>query len=113
MQRGAVESPEQRANVQGVEVKETNIDIFADIIEKKLGASVSALSGANIAPEVARDKFSETTIGYRKKEEGEMWKKLFGELWLSRYTISHSFCSGGGQAHVQIHPNSEFPSFQT
>jgi hypothetical protein len=26
---------------------------------------------------VAKDSFSETTIGYRTREEGEMWKKLF------------------------------------
>ena len=35
------------------------------------------MSGANIANEVAAEKFSETTIGYRSKKEGEMWKRLF------------------------------------
>lgn len=45
-----------------------------------MGISCSALSGANIADEVATEKFSETTVGYRKKEEGEMWQKLFSEL---------------------------------
>ena len=62
---------------QGVDVKGSDIHIFADVIEERLGVSCSALSGANIAAEVATDRFSETTIGYRKKEDGEMWKKLF------------------------------------
>lgn len=48
------------------------------MIEERLGLSCSALSGANIADEVANDRFSETTIGYRKEEEGKMWQKLFG-----------------------------------
>jgi glycerol-3-phosphate dehydrogenase len=32
-------------------VKETEINIFADVIEKELGISCSSLSGANIANE--------------------------------------------------------------
>jgi len=68
------------ADGKGVDVKGADIHIFADVIEKRLGVSCSALSGANIADEVAKDRFSETTIGYRKEEEGKMWQKLFGEL---------------------------------
>jgi glycerol-3-phosphate dehydrogenase (NAD+) len=64
--------------IKGVHVEGEHITLFADLISDKLGVSCSALSGANIAPEVARDRFSETTIGYRKKEEGEMWHELFG-----------------------------------
>lgn len=37
--------------IKGVDVKETHIDIFADTIERELGISCSALSGANIADE--------------------------------------------------------------
>lgn len=64
--------------IKGVHVEGEKITLFADLISEKLGVSCSALSGANIAPEVARDRFSETTIGYRKKDEGEMWHELFG-----------------------------------
>jgi glycerol-3-phosphate dehydrogenase (NAD+) len=58
-----------------------DIHIFADVIQQRLGIRCSALSGANIASEVAAGRFSETTIGYRKgyKEDGVLWKKLFGE----------------------------------
>lgn len=77
--------------IKGVHVEGEKISLFADLIEEKLGVSCSALSGANIAPEVARDRFSETTIGYRNKEEGEMWHELFGGFplttWPSRCTL--------------------------
>jgi glycerol-3-phosphate dehydrogenase (NAD+) len=37
--------------VQGVDVKNDKIQIYADLIEKELGISCSSLSGANIANE--------------------------------------------------------------
>jgi glycerol-3-phosphate dehydrogenase (NAD+) len=64
-------------NPQGVDVKVDKIHIFSEVIEEELGISCSALSGANIANEVARDAFSETTIGCRNKEDGERWSSLF------------------------------------
>lgn len=63
--------------IKGVDVHGADIHIFADVIEQRLGISTSALSGANIASEVALGRFSETTVGYRKKEDGELWQKLF------------------------------------
>jgi glycerol-3-phosphate dehydrogenase (NAD+) len=42
-----------------------------------LGIECAALSGANIANEVAKDKFSETTIGCRDIEAAKKWAKLF------------------------------------
>ncbi|KAK8864241.1 glycerol-3-phosphate dehydrogenase (NAD(+)) [Kwoniella newhampshirensis] len=63
--------------IKGVDVKGADIHIFADVIEQRLGISTSALSGANIANEVAKDTFSETTIGYRTEEDGKLWQKLF------------------------------------
>jgi len=62
---------------KGVDVTGDKIKIVADVIEEELGISCAALSGANIANEVALNKFSETTIGYRIKEEGELWQRLF------------------------------------
>lgn len=62
---------------KGVDVCGDRIKIIADLIEEELGITCSALSGANIANEVALNKFSETTIGYGVKEEGELWQKLF------------------------------------
>lgn len=65
--------------IKGVEVKSGNIRIFADVIEEILGCKCAALSGANIANEVAEDKFSETTIGYRPGDiaTAERFHKVF------------------------------------
>ncbi|BEJ11766.1 hypothetical protein CspHIS471_0202260 [Cutaneotrichosporon sp. HIS471] len=65
--------------IKGVDVHGADIHIFADVIQDRLGIRCSALSGANIASEVAAGRFSETTIGYRKgfQEDGVLWKKLF------------------------------------
>ncbi|KAL8283302.1 hypothetical protein RQP46_005712 [Phenoliferia psychrophenolica] len=62
---------------QGIKVNEASIDLLPDLIEAQLKIPCSALSGANIANEVARDAFSETTIGCRDAADGEMWKLLF------------------------------------
>lgn len=51
--------------IKGVDVSNRKVSIFADVIEASLGIPCAALSGANIANEVAADKFSETTVGYR------------------------------------------------
>lgn len=63
--------------LQGVDVQEDKIRIYADVIQEQLGIECSALSGANVANEVAEGKFCETTIGHRTKEDGKMWQKLF------------------------------------
>lgn len=89
--------------IKGVHVEGEKISLFADLIEEKLGVSCSALSGANIAPEVARDRFSETTIGYRNKEEGEMWHELFG---MSPFQVNSEDC------YTDTDPWAETPSFK-
>ncbi|KAI5480472.1 glycerol-3-phosphate dehydrogenase (NAD+) [Pseudohyphozyma bogoriensis] len=63
--------------VKGVEVHTSHIRLFSDVIADELGIPCSALSGANIADEVARDRFSETTIGCKDDEDREKWRKLF------------------------------------
>ncbi|BGP39706.1 glycerol-3-phosphate dehydrogenase [Rhodotorula kratochvilovae] len=63
--------------IKGVDVKNGEIHIFSEVIEEKLGIQCAALSGANIANEVAQDSFSETTIGCRDIEVAKKWKALF------------------------------------
>ena len=65
--------------IKGVDVHEGKIGIIADVIQNALDIPCAALSGANIANEVARDKFSETTVGYRPggRQAAEIWYKLF------------------------------------
>lgn len=50
--------------IKGVSVTPDGIQLFHETIGEKLGIFCGALSGANIANEVALEKFSETTIAY-------------------------------------------------
>ena len=50
--------------IKGVDVSSEDINLYSESIGKKLGIYVGALSGANIANEVALEKFSETTVAY-------------------------------------------------
>ncbi|CEL06119.1 Putative Glycerol 3-phosphate dehydrogenase [Aspergillus calidoustus] len=50
--------------IKGVDVNEEGISLFSETIGKILGIYCGALSGANIANEVAQEKWSESSIGY-------------------------------------------------
>lgn len=50
--------------IKGVNVKDSSISLFSESIGRELDIYCGALSGANIANEVAQEKFSETTIAY-------------------------------------------------
>jgi glycerol-3-phosphate dehydrogenase (NAD+) len=50
--------------IKGVNVQESSISLFSETIGQELGIYCGALSGANIANEVAQEKWSETTIAY-------------------------------------------------
>ncbi|RMZ80483.1 hypothetical protein DV737_g3012, partial [Chaetothyriales sp. CBS 132003] len=50
--------------IKGIDVQETSIHLFSETIGHELGIYCGALSGANIASEVAQEKWSETTIAY-------------------------------------------------
>jgi glycerol-3-phosphate dehydrogenase (NAD+) len=50
--------------IKGVEVSDKGIELFSEWIGRKLNIYCGALSGANIASEVALEKFSETTVAY-------------------------------------------------
>ena len=63
--------------IKGVEVNGTDISTFASLIESKLEIPCSALSGANIALEVAKEQFCETTIGCPTQTDSELWFAVF------------------------------------
>lgn len=50
--------------IKGVDVSSDGVSLFCESIGSKLNIYCGALSGANIANEVAQEKFSETTIAY-------------------------------------------------
>ncbi|KAL4812689.1 NAD-dependent glycerol-3-phosphate dehydrogenase N-terminus-domain-containing protein [Aspergillus spinulosporus] len=50
--------------IKGVDVSDGKVTLFSELIMQKLGIYCGALSGANIAPDVAAERLCETTIGY-------------------------------------------------
>jgi glycerol-3-phosphate dehydrogenase (NAD+) len=50
--------------IKGVEVTSSEISLFSEWIGEGLGIYCGALSGANIANEIAAEKWSETTVAY-------------------------------------------------
>lgn len=55
--------PDFSASFQGIDEGPEGLKLISDIIREKMGIDISVLMGANIASEVAAEKFCETTIG--------------------------------------------------
>ncbi|KAJ8378296.1 hypothetical protein AAFF_G00244310 [Aldrovandia affinis] len=62
--------------IKGVDEGPEGLKLISDIIREKLGITMTVLMGANIANEVAEEKFCETTIGCKSKEHGPVLKEL-------------------------------------
>ncbi|KAI8356718.1 glycerol-3-phosphate dehydrogenase [NAD+] [Choanephora cucurbitarum] len=63
--------------IKGLDYRDENLLIFSEEIEKILGIHCAALSGANIASEVAEEQFGEATIACRESSDGDLFLKLF------------------------------------
>ncbi|XP_027347680.1 glycerol-3-phosphate dehydrogenase [NAD(+)] [Abrus precatorius] len=64
--------------IKGMEVKKEGPCMISTLISTHLGINCSVLMGANIANEIAMEKFSEATVGYRQnREAAERWVQLF------------------------------------
>jgi len=86
-------SPEVKAIslIKGVDVNVKGLQLISQLIHSSLGVDVSVLMGANIASEVAEERFCETTIGYNVLSHGEMFKRLFQTRWF-RVAIVNDVC---------------------
>ncbi|XP_057889374.1 glycerol-3-phosphate dehydrogenase 1-like protein [Melospiza georgiana] len=62
--------------IKGIDQGPEGLKLISDIIREKMGIDISVLMGANIANEVAADKFCETTIGCKVLENGLLFKEL-------------------------------------
>ncbi|KAM6307979.1 glycerol-3-phosphate dehydrogenase [NAD(+)], cytoplasmic isoform 2-T2 [Podargus strigoides] len=62
--------------IKGVDEGPDGLRLISDIIHEKLGIEMSVLMGANIASEVAEEKFCETTIGCKNVQHGQALKEL-------------------------------------
>ncbi|XP_068921146.1 glycerol-3-phosphate dehydrogenase 1-like protein [Petaurus breviceps papuanus] len=62
---------------KGIHESPGPLRLTSDIIREMLGIEISVLMGANIANEVADEKFCEATIGCTNKKYGKIFKELF------------------------------------
>ncbi|XP_055512166.1 glycerol-3-phosphate dehydrogenase 1-like protein [Leucoraja erinacea] len=62
--------------IKGIDEGPEGLKLISDIIREKMKIDVSVLMGANIANEVAADKFCETTIGSKNVQNGNIFKEL-------------------------------------
>ncbi|XP_068102344.1 glycerol-3-phosphate dehydrogenase [NAD(+)], cytoplasmic-like isoform X2 [Hyperolius riggenbachi] len=62
--------------IKGVDQGPSGLKLISDIIRGKLGIELSVLMGANIANEVAEEKFCESTIGCKNPQHGQIFKEL-------------------------------------
>lgn len=60
-----------------MDYRDNNLFLFSEEIERILNVPCAALSGANIASEVAEEQFGETTIACQDPKYGELFLKLF------------------------------------
>jgi len=64
--------------IKGMEVKKEGPCMISTLISQQLGPNCCVLMGANIANEIAVEKFSEATVGFRgNREIAEKWVQLF------------------------------------
>ncbi|XP_075068485.1 glycerol-3-phosphate dehydrogenase 1-like protein [Mixophyes fleayi] len=62
--------------IKGIDEGPEGLKLISDIIREQMGIDISVLMGANIANEVAAEKFCETTIGSKVLEHGHLFKEL-------------------------------------
>lgn len=66
--------------IKGMEVKMEGPCMISSLISEMLGINCSVLMGANIANEIAVEKFSEATVGYKDdKKTADKWVQIFSK----------------------------------
>jgi glycerol-3-phosphate dehydrogenase (NAD+) len=65
--------------VKGVTMKGDQISLVTDTVEEMLGIPCGALMGANIANDVAKGQFCESTIAFSDLAIGNLWKPIFDQ----------------------------------
>ncbi|KAJ2782518.1 glycerol-3-phosphate dehydrogenase [Coemansia javaensis] len=63
--------------IKGIAISSEGMTTMTQIIHRALGIPVASLSGANIADEIAEEKYCETTIGCRDAADAAAWRSLF------------------------------------
>ncbi|KAJ2001449.1 glycerol-3-phosphate dehydrogenase [Coemansia thaxteri] len=63
--------------IKGIGISDRGMTTMTQTIHRTLAIPVSSLSGANIADEIAEEKYCETTIGCHDPDEAIVWRSLF------------------------------------
>lgn len=63
--------------VKGLDCLPHGLHLVSRRLSSTLALDVSVLMGANLANDIAQERFSEATIGYVHRSHGELWKRLF------------------------------------
>ncbi|KAJ3218755.1 hypothetical protein HK099_004938 [Clydaea vesicula] len=74
--------------IKGVDVRKGGLDLISHVISRELEVDTSVLMGANIASEIAKEEFSESTLGYKNKDNAELFKLLLETPYFKISTIN-------------------------
>lgn len=68
--------------IKGITINNWKPELLTKVIENKINIECSVLCGSNIAKELAKENFSESTIGFESAEAAEVWRQLFDTPYL-------------------------------
>lgn len=71
------DSPRAISLIKGLDCSRAGLQRVSALIQERLGVDVSVLMGANVASDIARERFSEATIGYCDSPNATVWRHLF------------------------------------
>ncbi|KAJ1664359.1 Glycerol-3-phosphate dehydrogenase [Coemansia sp. RSA 1813] len=74
--------------IKGIGISNQGMTTMTQIIHRTLAIPVSSLSGANIANEIAEEKYCETTIGCSEPDEAIVWRSLFNTPYFQVNCVS-------------------------
>ncbi|KAJ2443820.1 Glycerol-3-phosphate dehydrogenase, partial [Coemansia sp. RSA 2424] len=74
--------------IKGIGINDQGMTTMTQIIHRALAIPVSSLSGANIANEIAEEKYCETTIGCQDPDEAIVWRSLFNTPYFQVNCVS-------------------------
>ncbi len=60
-----------------MDTNDGEIKLISEVIRSLINVDMSVLMGANIALDVAKEDFCESTIGCRSEQQGEVLRSLF------------------------------------
>ncbi|CAG9476711.1 glycerol-3-phosphate dehydrogenase, putative [Plasmodium vivax] len=67
--------------MKGIKIDNCKPTLLSSVIEDKLKIGCAALSGSNIANELSRENFSESTIGFEDAQVAGIWQELFDRTY--------------------------------